>query len=168
VRTGSDAKVKDALDHVRAAAQELHAAISDAVAKHGGATKAHLEVLVPKAKAVTESAKGSIGAQQEVVTQLAATQKHLAEGLKASGHAFQTSIRQALANARGFRPEGQRSRCGKAFGCSHENITPQMEAEDLAREAVQMVLRDWDWMTWNGLLADNIVPALDLGAVGID
>ena len=44
------------------------------------------------------------------------------------------------------------------------------EAEGLAgaRELVQMVLRDWDWMSWNELLADEIVLSLKLGSIGID
>jgi len=106
--SGADSKVKDALDHVREATQQLHGAISDAVAKRGGATKADLETFAQKAKAVTESAKGSLNAQNEAVKKhlteavgkLEATQKHVAEGLKSSGEAFQTSIKQALADAR--------------------------------------------------------------------
>jgi hypothetical protein len=100
--------VKDAVDHVRAATQELHGAISDAVAKRGGATKADLETVAQKAKTVTESAKSSIGTQSEAakkklaeaVTHLEATQKHVAESLKSSGQAFQTSVQKALADAR--------------------------------------------------------------------
>jgi hypothetical protein len=48
------------------------------------------------------------------------------------------------------------------------DITRQTEAEGLAhaRELVQMILRDWDWMTWNELLADAIVLSLKLGSVG--
>ncbi len=103
-----ETNVKDALDHVRAATQELHGAISDAVAKRGGATKADLEVFAQKAKAVTESAKGSISTQPdaakkhlaEAVTHLEATQKQVAESLKSSGQAFQTSVQKALADAR--------------------------------------------------------------------
>jgi uncharacterized protein YqgV (UPF0045/DUF77 family) len=103
-----DTNVKDALDHIRAATQELHGAISDAMAKRGGATKADLEALAQKAKAVTESAKGSISTQHDAakkhladgVTKLEAMQKHVSEGLKSSGQAFQTSIQKALADAR--------------------------------------------------------------------
>ena len=103
-----DTNVKDALDHVRATTQELHGAISDAVAKRGGATKADLEALAQKAKAVTESAKGSISTQHDAakkhladaVTHLEATEKHVGESLKSSGQAFQTSIQKALADAR--------------------------------------------------------------------
>ena len=103
-----ETNVKDALDHVRAATQELHGAISDAVAKRGGATKADLEAFKQKAKAATESAKGSLSTQHEAakkklseaVTHLEATQKHITESLKSSGNALQTSIKQALADAR--------------------------------------------------------------------
>ncbi|HUL10657.1 MAG TPA: hypothetical protein VLU73_00575 [Methylococcaceae bacterium] len=103
-----DTKVKDALDHIRASTQELHKAISDAAAKRGGALKADLEVVPQKAKAITESIKGSIDTQNEAIkkdlkeaaTYLEAVQKHAAEGLKRTGHAFQASIRQTLADAR--------------------------------------------------------------------
>jgi uncharacterized protein YjbJ (UPF0337 family) len=103
-----DTNVKDALDHIRGATQELHGAISDAAAKRGGATKADLEALVQKAKGVAESAKGSISTQHDAakkhlsdaVTHLEATQKHVSEGLKSSGQTFQKSIKQALADAR--------------------------------------------------------------------
>ena len=101
-------EVKDALDHVRAAAQELHAAISDAATKRGGDIKADLEGVSQKAKAATESVKGSISGQNEAakkyladaVTHLEAMQKHVAESLKSSGQAFQTSVTKALADAR--------------------------------------------------------------------
>ncbi|HVP34245.1 MAG TPA: hypothetical protein VMT09_11425 [Steroidobacteraceae bacterium] len=38
----------------------------------------------------------------------------------------------------------------------------EMEAESLARvrETVQGVPRDWDWMTWNQLLADDVALSL--------
>ena len=103
-----DTKVKDALDHVRASAQELHAAISDAAAKRGGAIKSDLEAVGQKAKAVEESVNGSIGAQneatkkhlKEAVTYLEGVQKYVAEGLKSTGHEFENSVRQTLADAR--------------------------------------------------------------------
>ena len=46
----------------------------------------------------------------------------------------------------------------------------RMEAENLARakNMVQMILQDWDFMSWNELLADDIVLSLKLGAVGSD
>jgi fructose-specific phosphotransferase system component IIB len=104
----ASSKVKDALDHVRAGAQELHGAISDAAAKRGGAVKADLEAVPQKAKAITDSIKGSIGTQNEATkkhlteaaTYLGAVQNHAAEALKSSGNEFQTSVRKALADAR--------------------------------------------------------------------
>jgi len=103
-----ETNIKDALDHVRAATQELHGALSDAVAKRGGATKADVEALAQKAKVAVESAKGSITTQNEAakkhlaeaVTHLEAMQKHVAESLKTSGQAFQTAVQKTLADAR--------------------------------------------------------------------
>src|SRR5258706_15592405 len=103
-----ETNVKDALDPVREATQELHGTISEAAAKRGGATKADLEALAQKAKAVIESAKGSISTQRDAakkhladgVTHPEATQKHVAESLKSSGQSFHTSVQKALADAR--------------------------------------------------------------------
>jgi hypothetical protein len=96
------------LERVRAAAQELHGAISDAAAKRSGAIKSDVEAVGQKAKAVTESVKASIGVQneatkkhlKEAVTDLEAVQKHAAEAVKNSGQAFEASIRRTLAAAR--------------------------------------------------------------------
>ena len=101
-------KTKNALDNLRTAAQGLHAAISDAAAKRGGVTKADLEAFAQKAKAVTETAKASLSAQEDAtkkhvadaITHLEATQKHAADGLKSSGQAFQNAIKKTLADAR--------------------------------------------------------------------
>jgi fructose-specific phosphotransferase system component IIB len=103
-----DGKVKDALDNVRASTQALHAALSDAAAKRGGALKADLQAIPDKAQAVADSLKGSMGAQNDAtkkaladaVTYLQATQQHAAESLKSSGQAFQTSVKQTLSDAR--------------------------------------------------------------------
>lgn len=103
----ADPTVKTAIDHVRAAAQELHGAISDAMIKRGGATKADLESFGQKIKSVTDSAKSTLNSQNatvkkhmsDAVAALEATQKRVNDGLKASGEKFQTSVRQALAGA---------------------------------------------------------------------
>ena len=103
-----ETQVKDAVDHVRAAAQELHKAISDAAAKRGGAAKADLEAVPTKAKAAIDSIKSSMGTQNaaakkhltEAVTFLEATQKHATDGVKATGKEFQTAVRQTIADAR--------------------------------------------------------------------
>jgi hypothetical protein len=103
-----DPKVKDALDNVRSAAQELHGAISDAAAQRGGAMKADLEAIPQKAKAVAESLKSSMTGRNDAskkymtdaITYLEATNKLAVDALKSSGQAFQSSVRQALADAR--------------------------------------------------------------------
>jgi hypothetical protein len=50
------------------------------------------------------------------------------------------------------------------------DVTRQLEAEDLAhaKDMVQLILREWNLMTWNELLADDVVLSLRLGAVGIN
>lgn len=104
----ADPKIKNAIDNVRAAAQELHGAISDAMTKRGGATKADLQAFGQKIKTVTESAKSTLSTQNatvkknmtDAVTQLEATQKIVNDGLKATGDKLQTSVRQALQDAR--------------------------------------------------------------------
>lgn len=96
------------LAQIRAAAQQLHGAISDAAAKRGNAIKADLEAVGQKAKSLAESAKASIAAQneatqkrlKEAVADLEAVQKHASEAMKNSGEAFQASIRQTLIDAR--------------------------------------------------------------------
>ena len=93
-----DTEVKDAVDQVRAAAQELHKAISDAAERTGGAAKADLQAVQQKqAKAAADSIKGSLG------TQNAATK---------NPDRCQTNHRGC---ARG-RAESQRSRGGEANG----------------------------------------------------
>ena len=51
------------------------------------------------------------------------------------------------------------------------SYTPwRMEADELAqaKDLVQMILQDWDFMTWNQVLADDIVLSLKLGWIGHD
>ena len=103
-----DTQVKDAVDQVRSATQQLHKAISDAAAKRGGAAKADLEAVPQMAKAAIDSIKGSMAAQNEVakkrlaeaVTYLEATGKHAADGVKSSGKEFQNAVRQTISDAR--------------------------------------------------------------------
>ncbi|HVN32129.1 MAG TPA: hypothetical protein VMT45_09075 [Thermoanaerobaculaceae bacterium] len=104
----TDPKIKDSLNQARAAAQELHGAISDAAAKRGGAMKADLETVPQKAKVIMESIRSSLGTQEdatkkhlkEAMTNLETAQKHAMESMKSSGQAFQTSVRKTLADAR--------------------------------------------------------------------
>jgi hypothetical protein len=103
-----DTQVKDAIDQVRSATQQLHKAISDAAAKRGGAAKADLQAVPQMAKAAIDSIKGSMSAQNDAakkkladaVTQLEATAQHAADGAKTSGKEFQTAVRQTIADAR--------------------------------------------------------------------
>jgi ElaB/YqjD/DUF883 family membrane-anchored ribosome-binding protein len=103
-----DTKITDGLDKVRASAQELHATISDLAAKRGADAKADFESIPQKVKALNDSLKSSMSGQGDAVkkslagavTDLEAAQKHANEGLKANGQAFQTSVRQTLADAR--------------------------------------------------------------------
>jgi len=104
----AETHVKDAVDHARAAAQELHKAISDAAAKRGGAAKADLEAVPMKAKAAIDSIKSSVATQNAAAKQhltdavafLEATRTHATEGVKTSGKEFQTAVRQTIADAR--------------------------------------------------------------------
>ena len=103
-----DTKVKDAVDKARAAAQELHRAISDAAAKRGGAVRADLEAVPQRARTAIEAIKASVAEQNEAtkkllaeaVTHLEATGKHAADGMKSSGKELQTAVRQTIADAR--------------------------------------------------------------------
>jgi ElaB/YqjD/DUF883 family membrane-anchored ribosome-binding protein len=106
-RTNPKTKDDDALARIRVATQQLHAAISDAATKRGEAMKSELKTIPAKAKAVVESVKASLGTQSDVtkthlmeaIKCLESTEKHVAEGLNASGHAFEASVRQAIGDA---------------------------------------------------------------------
>ena len=53
---------------------------------------------------------------------------------------------------------------------STEQIDWQPESEDLAlaKEMVKNILRDWDWISWNELLAFDVVLSLRIGPVAGD
>ena len=100
--------LKQALDEARAAAQDLHGALSDAVAKRGGAIKADLEAIPLQATAIAEQLQHALGAPGKVdnaafdraVVNLEATSAHVAKALKRSGKVAETAARHALADAR--------------------------------------------------------------------
>ena len=108
METHVNEKPKHALDPIRAATQQLHAAISDAAAKRGGDIKADLAAIPQKAKAAAESLKSSMSIQNEAakkhlaeaVKHLEATSQHAAESLKTSGAAMNSAVKSALAEAR--------------------------------------------------------------------
>jgi exonuclease VII small subunit len=107
-KSGAEAKVKDAIDNLRSAAQDLHKQISDAAAKRSGATKAEITALTEKAKNMVQSAKASIDTQKgnvakhltDAVSHLEATQANLSDSLKATGTSLDTSFKKGLAEAR--------------------------------------------------------------------
>jgi hypothetical protein len=98
----------ESFDRIRAAAQELHGAISDAAAKHGQTVKDHLESIPRKAASLVASVKAVVDVRTditkkhlgELVQDLEATEQHVAESLKSDGQAFHTALRQALDNSR--------------------------------------------------------------------
>ncbi|KUR72000.1 hypothetical protein [Novosphingobium sp. FSW06-99] len=100
--------LKDALDHARSAAQELHAALTDAVAKRGGAIRDDLVALPAKARAIVDSVSRSAAAQNvvtrqgvaEAATYLEATATHIAKALHAQGRAAEDALQQAVVDAR--------------------------------------------------------------------
>jgi hypothetical protein len=127
----ANVKVKDALDHARAAAQELHGALTDAVAKHGGAIKDDLEALPLKAKAISDSIGHSLDTQNvvtkqavaEAVTYLDATAAHIAQALKSSGQAADGLIRSAIFDARASVQKISEAVAAKRAGASAPNPT---------------------------------------------
>ena len=107
-KSGAEAKVKDAIDNLRSAAQDLHKQITDAAAKKSSATRADIAALTEKAGSLVKSAKASIDTQQgnvakhltDAVEHLEATQANLSDSLKATGTALDTSVKKVLAEAR--------------------------------------------------------------------
>jgi hypothetical protein len=108
-RTNPKTNAIDPLARVRVAAQELHGALSDAASKRGEVMKAELQSIPKKATAVMASVKESLSAQSDVTRKhleealkfLETTEKHAAASLENTGHAFETSVRRAVADARG-------------------------------------------------------------------
>ena len=107
-QTEARTEVNVALDHARAAAQDLHAALTDAVARRGGAIKEDLDALPAKARAIVDSISRSAATQNDVtkkavgeaVTYLEATATQIAVALQASGHAAEVAVKQAVVDAR--------------------------------------------------------------------
>jgi hypothetical protein len=120
-RTNPKSEEKNSLATVRAAAQKLHGAITDATAKRGEAMKADLLAIPHKAKAVAESVKESLGAQG------AASKKHLT--------AASTPEFRSRHGARSFLPpQGRHRREGTVFGPPPSRV-PLPRAEAGPREA---------------------------------
>ena len=102
-----DTEVQDPLQRVRAAAQELHAALGDAASRDGHLLKEDLQSVAGKLKAVAVSLESSVAEQTEVTRQhlgeaatwLAETQKHLDESLASKGEELQVAVRKTLSDA---------------------------------------------------------------------
>jgi hypothetical protein len=101
-------KATDPLSKARAAAQDLHATLSDAASRRGGAAKAELEAVQTKTRTLIDSLKTAVSTQEEAarkhineaVVNLESTRKHAVEGAKSFGESFQGSVRKALAEAK--------------------------------------------------------------------
>jgi len=104
----SPTAIKDALDDVRSAVQQLHGALSDAAAKRGGAMKDDLKAIPAEAKAIADSLKSLVGTQEEAakkylsdaVAYLETTAAHARDAIRRSGQAAENSIQHAVADAR--------------------------------------------------------------------
>ena len=50
------------------------------------------------------------------------------------------------------------------------DVARQLEAKDLAKAKnwTQIVLQDWDFLTWDDLLTDGVTLSIRLGSIGID
>ena len=133
-----DTKVKDAVDKARAAAQELHRAISDAAAKQGGAVKADLEAVPQKARAAIESIKGSAAAQNEAAFGAA----HII------GPSFGTVLFQSLGRAAPFIADAvsfMLSAASVALLKGDFRSTRQAPSRSLGHEIVEGL--QWMWRT---------------------
>jgi len=102
-------KSNEALERVRAAAQELHLALGDAAAKGDEAVRADLQDLPQKAKALVDSLQRSRDEEggdtaslqlDEAVRFLEEMQRHGNESLAATGAALRTGLRQTMSDAR--------------------------------------------------------------------
>jgi fructose-specific phosphotransferase system component IIB len=104
----ADLHVKDALDRARVSAQELHRALTDAAARHGGALKADLDALPGQARTLEHTVRHSLEAQNAITrhyidqaaTYLHATHMRIDEALKSSGAAAEGLIQSAISDAR--------------------------------------------------------------------
>lgn len=106
------ASMRDDLDHVRKATQDLHQAIAGVLAKRAAATRADAEELVRQAKESAELAKSAIRSHydaaepqirqhlEEAVETLDAAQKQAWESAQRSGEEFRDFLTKALAEAR--------------------------------------------------------------------
>ena len=118
-----DTQVKDAVDQVRSATQQLHKAISDAATKRGGAVKADLQAVPEMAKATVDSIKGSMAAQSEA-KEAPCRSRHVSGSDGVTRRRRREELRQGVPDCcqtdhrrrAGGRAEGQRSGGGQPHG----------------------------------------------------
>jgi hypothetical protein len=93
-RTNPDGdNATDPLSEARAAAQDLHATLSDAASRRGGVAKAELEAVQAKTRTLIDSLKTSVSTQEkaarkhmnEAMVNLESARKHAVEGAKSFG-----------------------------------------------------------------------------------
>ncbi|HTP28080.1 MAG TPA: hypothetical protein VMK12_20805 [Anaeromyxobacteraceae bacterium] len=107
-QTQTKTKTQQALIQARAAAQQLHGALSDAASSARGAVTADLEAVEQKTRELMETLKYSMSVQdekarkhlKEALVNLEAAQKHAMKGAKSVGQVLQDSVRKTLAEAR--------------------------------------------------------------------
>ncbi len=102
-----DTQIKEALANVRTSAQGLHTAVNDAAARQAEILQADLQAAETKARAVAESIRKALGAQNDAakihmrmaMTALDAFQRHAEAALKDAATAMRTAVGQAQGEA---------------------------------------------------------------------
>lgn len=112
VRPEPEVTVRDALDDVRTATQQLHSAIMATLAKRAQATSADVEALARQAKQSAELARSAIGDHyqaaeaeirkrlNEAAVKLDAAGRKASDSVQQSGQEFRESLTAALTQAR--------------------------------------------------------------------
>lgn len=104
----TDRASTSSLDSIRATAQGLHSAISDAAVEHGAARMDRLLAAAPSPALIIAALRPVIGEQPEtaktqlteVIALLEGAEAQIDTCLKSTGQAFHTAVRQALADSR--------------------------------------------------------------------
>ena len=112
VRAEPQVSIRDSLDNVRTATQQLHKSISSALARRSQATSADIEALAKKAKESAELARSTMSDRfeaaheqikqhlKDAATKLDAAERRASESVKKSGNDLRESLMGALAEAR--------------------------------------------------------------------
>ena len=103
-----DTKIKEALADVQNSALELHGAVNEAMSRQGEVMQEELQAAGLKARAVAESIRDTLAAQNEAarkhvqlaMTSLDAFQRHAEAALKDTGEAVRSAVTQVQREAR--------------------------------------------------------------------